>query len=78
MIWGRFDQFITAVIPAKNLRTRLRRQGLRNARDDDKACLLRAFIAQELNDQRPKLAPRSDIGDRVIFREQPRVISRER
>jgi hypothetical protein len=80
MIWGRFDQFITAVIPAKNLRTRLRRQGLRNAPDDDKAYLLRAFIAQELNDQRSllKRAPRSDIGDWVIFREQPRVISRER
>jgi hypothetical protein len=36
VILGRFDQFITAVIPAKDLRTQLRRQGLRNARDDAK------------------------------------------
>lgn len=27
MLWGRFDQFITAIIPAKDLRTQLRTGG---------------------------------------------------
>jgi hypothetical protein len=51
MLWGRFDQFITAIIPAKDLRTQVRLRGLRNALDDAKAPLLRAFIDRELRDR---------------------------
>src|ERR1700755_384680 len=51
MIWGRFDSFLTAVIPAKELRSQLRIHGARNAPDETKAVFLRAFIARELRDQ---------------------------
>jgi hypothetical protein len=51
MLWGRFDQFITAVIPAKDLRAQIRLRGLRNAGDDATAPLLRVFIAGELHDR---------------------------
>jgi hypothetical protein len=80
MLWGRFDQFITAIIPAKDLRTELRLRGLRNALDDAKAPLLRAFIDRELRDRqlRPQLAPRSDITARVTSHEQSWVSSHER
>ena len=80
MLWGRFDQFITATVPAKDLRTELRRRGLRDARDDARAPHLRAFIASELHDRqlRSQLAPRSDIADRITAAEQGRVSSHER
>jgi hypothetical protein len=80
MLWGRFDQFITAIIPATDLRTQIRVRGLRNALDDAKAPLLRAFIARELRDRQPcsQLAPRSDIAARVTSHEQTWVNSHER
>lgn len=80
MLWGRFDQFITTILPAKQLRTQLRLQGLRDARDDARAPHLRAFIARELHDRqlRSQFAPRSDIADRTTSHEQSWVISRER
>ena len=70
MLWGRFDQFIAAVIPAKDLRAPLRLRGLRDARDDARAPLLRAFIARTLHDQqlRSQLALRSEIVERVDAR----------
>jgi len=80
MLWGRFDQFITGVFPAKDLRTQLRRRGLRDARDDAKAPHLRALIASELHDRqlRSQFAPRSDIADRTTSPEQSWVSSHER
>lgn len=80
MLWGRFDQLISAAFPAKVLRTELRRHGLRDARDDAKAPHLRAFIARELHDRqlRSQLAPRSDIADRVTSYERRWVSSHER
>lgn len=53
---------------------------LRNARDDAKAPLLRAFIARELHDRRlrSQLAPRSDVAGRVTPHEQRWVIPHER
>lgn len=44
MVWGKFDAFVTAVLPAKDLRARIRREGLRNATDAAKARLLRSLI----------------------------------
>ena len=80
MIWGRFDQFVTAVIPAKDLRTQLRLRGLRNALDDAKASFLRGFIDRELRDRQlcPQLPPRSDITARATSHEQRWVTPHER
>ena len=80
MLSGSFDHLITAIVPAKDLRTQIRLRGLRNAWDDAKAHLLRAFIARELHDRqlRSQLVPRSDIAGRVSSHEQGWVISRER
>lgn len=80
MLWGRFDQFLTAVIPAKDLRTQLRLRGLRNADDETKAVALHAFIARELRDQhlRSQLAPRSEITAWATSREHSWLTSRER
>jgi len=62
MIWGRFDEFLTATFPAEDLRAQLRRVGLRNARDEDKAVALRGLIARELRDRefRAACASRTD------------------
>jgi hypothetical protein len=80
MLWGRFNQFLTAVIPAKDLRTHLRLRSVRNAPDETRAVILRGFIARELCDQqlRSQLAPRSDVTARFTSREQGWVTSRER
>ena len=80
MLWGRFDQFLSAVIPAKDLRTHLRLRGVRNASDETKAVILRSFITRELRDQqlRSQLAPRSDVTAWFTSREQRWAISRER
>jgi hypothetical protein len=47
MLWGRFDQFLTAVIPAEDLGTQLCLRGARSASDESKAVILRAFIGQK-------------------------------
>jgi len=80
MLWGRFDQVLTAVIPAKDLRTQLRLRGARSASDETKTVILRAFIGRELRDQPPRsqFAPRSDATAWVTSREQGWVSSRER
>jgi hypothetical protein len=80
ILWGRFDDFITAVLPAKDLRTRLRREGCRNAPVATKSRLLRAAIDEELRVRalRSQLDSRSDIADRSTSYEQGRVISHER
>lgn len=48
ILWGGFDDCIAAVFRAKDLRTRLRREGHRNALHSAKARLLRAVIEDEL------------------------------
>lgn len=80
MLWGRFDQFLTAVIPAKALRAQLRLRHVSTAPDETKTVILRGFITRELRDQqlRPQLAPRSDVTAWVTSREQGWVSSRER
>ncbi len=40
MVWGRFDEFIVAEIPAKELRKHVRRKGVVAAGDDYKASVL--------------------------------------
>lgn len=80
ILWGCFDDVITAVIPAKDLRTRLRREGRRNASVAAKSRILRAVIDDVLRVSalRSQLAPRSDIADRSTSYEQRWVISHER
>lgn len=80
ILWGCFDDVITAVLPAKHLRTRLRREGRRNAPVAAKSRILRAVIDDQLRVSalRSQLAPRSDIADRSTSYEQRRVISHER
>lgn len=65
MLWGRFDDLITIVLSAKDLRMRLRREGVRNA------ALLRAVIDDELRLRalRSKLGSRSEFVDRVSSHE---------
>lgn len=67
MLWGRFDDLITASFPAKDLRIRLRRESLRNAAHASKAYALRAIIDDELRVRslRAQLASRSEIAERV-------------
>ena len=80
VLWGRFDDFLSAVFPAKDLRARLRREGRRNAPVAAKSHLLRAVIDDELRVRalRSQLAPRSAITDRSTSHEQRWVISPER
>src|SRR5689334_1225882 len=80
ILWGRFDDLITAVFPAKDLRTRLRLEGRRNALVAAKSRLLRAAIDDELRVRalRSQLVPRSDIAHRSTSHEQGWVISHER
>ena len=67
MHWGRFDDRIVASFPAKELRTRLRREKLRKATHASKAYALRALINDELRVRasRAKLASRSEIAEQV-------------
>jgi hypothetical protein len=71
MLWGRFDDRITAIFSAKDLRTRLRRERLRNAAHTAKSYALRAIIDDELRSRslRAKIASRSEVADRVSLYE---------
>ena len=48
MIWGAFDDFILAELPAKDLRAHVRCKGVVAASDDDKAAVLRRAIMEHL------------------------------
>ena len=50
MAWGRFDRFITAVFPAKDLRALIRVKGVAGCSDDYKALLLKRKIKERLDD----------------------------
>lgn len=52
VVWGAFDAAIAAIVPAKELRARLRQRGMSTLCDGDKAMILEWFI-------RDALAPRS-------------------
>ena len=71
MIWGRFDDCISATLLAKDLRAQLRQARLRNAPQTRKANALRAFIDDELRIRslRPQLVQRSEINARVSSHE---------
>jgi hypothetical protein len=67
MLWGTFDDRIIACFPAKDLRARVRHEGLRNATHASKAYALRAIINDELRFRslRAQLVPRSEFAERV-------------
>ncbi len=48
MIWGAFDAFIVATIPAKELRAEVRRAGVAGLPDEDKAMVLRSRLDERL------------------------------
>ncbi len=50
VIWGRFDAFVIATIPAKELRAEVRRAGVVTLPDDDKGMLLRARVDARLRE----------------------------
>jgi hypothetical protein len=71
MFWGRFDDCITAVFLAKDLRTQLRKAQLRNAPHSSKSYALRTIIDDELRLRalRAKLHQRSEFVERVSSHE---------
>lgn len=48
MVWGRFDDHIIGIIPAKELRRRISGKGMRAMPDSDKSEILKAAIDQAL------------------------------
>ena len=50
MAWGKFDKFITAVLPAKELRALIRVKGVAGSSDDYKSLLLKRKIQESLDD----------------------------
>lgn len=48
MVWGKFDDWLVATFPAKDLRAQLRERGLRNATDEYKSVVLVRIIDDEL------------------------------
>ncbi len=50
MAWGKFDTFIAAVLPAKELRALIRVKGVASASDEYKAQVLRRRIQELLDD----------------------------
>lgn len=48
MVWGRFDEFIAAAVPAKELRARIRKKGVAGSSDEFKAEILRRTIDEGL------------------------------
>ena len=59
MVWGVFDRLITDILPAKELRTRIRQKGMLNLPDSDKGKILNWYIRERLaSEQRAPLQPR--------------------
>lgn len=48
MVWGRFDDFIVATIPARDLRAHVRRKGVVTSSDSHKAFVLERAIREWL------------------------------
>lgn len=53
MVWGRFDHLVVATIPAKELRTHVRRKGMVSTSDDYKASVLKKALADWIANWRP-------------------------
>jgi hypothetical protein len=49
MVWGAFDEFLVAELPAKELRAHVRRKGVVAAADEYKATVLRRAITDRLS-----------------------------
>lgn len=49
MIWGRFENLIVAMIPAKDLRSQVRKKGVSNQSFEYKAALLRHYIDRQMD-----------------------------
>jgi hypothetical protein len=50
MAWGKFDEFITAILPAKELRALIRMKGVAASSDEYKALLLKRKIQERLDE----------------------------
>ena len=50
MVWGRFDEFLRAEIPAKILRAETRKKGVLGQPDQVKSTLLRKLIEEYIHD----------------------------
>ena len=50
MAWGKFDKFITAVVPAKELRAVIRVKGVAASGDEYKTALLKRRIQERLDE----------------------------
>lgn len=50
MIWGAFDEYIVATIPAKELRAEVRRKGIVTLGSEDKGMVLRGYIERRERD----------------------------
>jgi len=50
MAWGKFDRFITTILPAKELRAVIRVKGVASAGDEYKAALLKRRIQERLDE----------------------------
>jgi hypothetical protein len=48
-LWGPFDKYIVARLPAKELRAELRRKGIVTLGDEDKAQVLARYVERQLN-----------------------------
>lgn len=48
LVWGRFDGFIVASFPAKELRAQIRRGGIQSMSEDYKAVILENYIEERL------------------------------
>ena len=48
MVWGRFDEFIIGVVPAKDLRAPIRRKGIVTSSDKHKAAVLKRELGERL------------------------------
>lgn len=57
MVWGRFDDFILAEIPAKELRAEVRRKGIAAQSPEYKSAILRDRIARRLSGQPRECVP---------------------
>lgn len=52
-LWGPFDKYITAQLPAKELRVEMRRKGIVTLDEQDKAQVLARYVAQRLHRGEP-------------------------
>lgn len=76
MVWGRFDSFIVRILPAKELRARLRKQGIAGLDHGSKAVLLAGIIDDLLREDAAPAAPAATVQEAAG--RSPRVGTRDR